>query len=57
MVLMFCSSSEAQELKKVPRIGYLALGSGLDVNPEAFPQGFRPARLIEGRNMWLDGAS
>jgi putative tryptophan/tyrosine transport system substrate-binding protein len=62
MVLMLCSSPEAQELKKVPRIGYLSLGSGLDVNPEAFRQGLRQLGYIEGQNIvvewrFVDGKS
>jgi putative ABC transport system substrate-binding protein len=62
MVLMLWSSPEAQELKKVPRIGYLSLGSGLDVNPEAFRQGLRQLGYIEGQNIvvewrFVDGKS
>ena len=54
MVLMLCSSPEAQELKKVPRIGYLSLGSGFGPNDEPFRQGLRQLGYIEGQNIVIE---
>ena len=54
--------AEAQQPKKVARIGYLSLGSGLDVNDEAFRQGLSQLGYIEGQNIvvewrFVDGKS
>jgi hypothetical protein len=38
-------SAEAQQPKKVPRIGYLSIGSGFRANDEAFRQGLRQLGL------------
>jgi putative tryptophan/tyrosine transport system substrate-binding protein len=54
MVLMLCSSPEAQELKKVPRIGYLSLGSSFGPNDEPFRQGLRQLGYIEGQNIVIE---
>jgi putative tryptophan/tyrosine transport system substrate-binding protein len=54
VLLAVSSVVEAQQPKKVPRIGYLSLGSGLDVNPEAFRQGLRQLGYIEGQNIVVE---
>ena len=54
--------AQAQQPKKVPRIGYLSLGSGFRVNDEAFRQGLRELGYTEGQNIvvewrFVDGKS
>jgi putative ABC transport system substrate-binding protein len=47
---------QAQQPKKVPRIGYLAFATG-SVNPlreDAFRQGLRELGYIEGKNIFID---
>ena len=48
------SSTEAQQPTKVPRIGYLSLGSGLTVNDEEFRQGLRELGYTEGQNIAVE---
>ena len=55
MLFALCSSAEAQQSKKVPRIGYLT--SALDrVNPnrDAFRQGLRDVGWVEGQNIVIE---
>jgi putative tryptophan/tyrosine transport system substrate-binding protein len=56
MLLALCSSVEAQESKKIPRIGYLAAGttSSQADQLEEFRQGLRELRYIEGRNIIIE---
>lgn len=57
MLFALCSSAEAQQVKKVPRIGYVT-GSGDANNPgrsvEAFRQGMRELGYIEGKNILVE---
>src|SRR5687768_14928298 len=61
MLLALCSSVEAQQPAKMPRIGFLLPYSpGLDVRVEAFRQGLRELGYVEGQNVvieyrWADG--
>ena len=48
------SSTDAQQPTKVPRIGYLSLGSGLTVNDEEFRQGLRELGYTEGQNIAVE---
>jgi putative ABC transport system substrate-binding protein len=63
VALMVCgATAEAQQPKKVPRIGYLSLGSGFRANDEAFRQGLRELGYAEGQNIvvewrFVDGKS
>jgi putative ABC transport system substrate-binding protein len=63
VALMVCgATAEAQQPKKVPRIGYLSLGSGFRVNDETFRQGLRELGYTEGQNIvvewrFVDGKS
>jgi len=63
VALMVCgATAEAQQPKKVPRIGYLSLGSGFRANDEAFRQGLRELGYTEGQNIvvewrFVDGKS
>jgi ABC-type uncharacterized transport system substrate-binding protein len=54
MLFALCSSAEAQQPKKVPRIGYLSLGSGFRVNDEAFRQGLHELGYVEGQNIVVE---
>ena len=63
-VLLFalCFPAEAQQPKKVPRIGYLspASTSGSTASLEAFRQGLRESGYVEGKNIiieyrWAEG--
>ncbi len=57
-VLLLASShlAEAQQPKKIPRIGYLATGSANTgkTNLEAFRQGLRDLGYIEGKNLRVE---
>jgi putative ABC transport system substrate-binding protein len=46
--------AEAQQPKKIPRIGYLSLRSGPADNDLAFRQGLRELGYIEGQNIVID---
>jgi putative ABC transport system substrate-binding protein len=46
--------AQAQQPGKVPRIGYLSLGSGFGVNDEAFRQGLRELGYTEGQNVVVE---
>src|SRR5262245_36524486 len=48
-----CASAEAQQPKKVPRIGYQGAGSP-DENEEAFRQGLRELGYVEGQNIVIE---
>lgn len=55
-------SAEAQQPKKVPRIGYMSLSSGFGASDEAFREGLRQLGYIEGHNIvvewrFVDGKS
>jgi putative ABC transport system substrate-binding protein len=51
-----CCSAQAQQLSKVPRIGYLAAGSALSAHSriEAFRQGLRALGYVEGKNIVIE---
>ena len=56
MLFALCMSAEAQQPKKVPRIGWLT-GGPLFANPastEAFQQGLRELGYVEGKNMVIE---
>ena len=55
MSLVFGPSVEAQQLKKVPRIGYLTVTSpsASAPNSEAFREGLRQLGYIEGQNILI----
>jgi len=47
-------ATQAQQPKKVPRIGYLSTGSRLSADGEAFQQGLRDLGYIEGQNITIE---
>ena len=58
LLLALCLPAEAQQAKKVPRIGYVS-GSGDPSNPggpfvDAFRQGLRDRGYIEGKNILVE---
>src|SRR5262249_83996 len=60
LLLNFSFSAEAQQPKKVPRVGYLVSRSGPGPNDQAFQEGLRELGYIEGQNIlierrWLGG--
>jgi putative tryptophan/tyrosine transport system substrate-binding protein len=57
MLLALCSSAEAQQAAKVPRIGYLspASPSAIAARQEAFRQGLRELGYSEGKNRYAEG--
>jgi putative ABC transport system substrate-binding protein len=54
MVLVFGIPAEAQQSKKVPRIGVLRPGLATAPNYEAFRQGLRELGYVEGQNIVLE---
>ena len=56
IVVTVCLPAEAQQAKKVPRIGYLSAGSRSSdsFRIEAFWQGLRELGYIEGKNVLID---
>jgi putative ABC transport system substrate-binding protein len=53
MLFALCFSAEAQQPKKVPRIGYLDYGAAID-RDEAFFQALRDLGWIEGKNIAIE---
>jgi putative ABC transport system substrate-binding protein len=53
MLFALCSSVEAQQPKKVPRIGYLAADPQAPTR-EAFRQGLRDLGYVEGQNILIE---
>jgi putative ABC transport system substrate-binding protein len=56
LLFALCFSAEAQQPKKIPRIGYLTAAS-LSAIPhriEAFRQGLRELRYVEGKNIVIE---
>src|SRR5512143_2103989 len=45
---------EAQQPKKIYRIGYISSGPGIEVREEAFRQALRELGYIEGRNLVIE---
>jgi putative tryptophan/tyrosine transport system substrate-binding protein len=59
MLFALCASAEAQQPKKVPRIGYL-IAPSLSANAarvEAFQQGLRELGYVEGKNIVIEWRS
>jgi putative ABC transport system substrate-binding protein len=54
MLFALCFSAEAQQPKKIPRIGYLATRSGPSPSEEAFLQGLRSLGYIEGQTIAIE---
>jgi putative ABC transport system substrate-binding protein len=56
MLFALCSSVEAQQAGKVPRIGYLApnLSNAVLATHEAFRQGLRELGYVEGKNIIIE---
>ena len=57
VMLTLCLSAEAQQPKKVPRIGFLSAASSssdMAVRIEAFQQGLRALGYVEGKNIVID---
>jgi ABC-type uncharacterized transport system substrate-binding protein len=57
LIFALCSSTEAQQAKKIPRIGYLnnsSSGTFEKIRAEAFRQGLRELGYEEGKNILID---
>jgi putative tryptophan/tyrosine transport system substrate-binding protein len=56
IVVALCVSAEAQQSKKIPRIGFLSSSSFSTVSArlEAFRQGLRDLRYVEGQNITFE---
>jgi putative ABC transport system substrate-binding protein len=56
MTVLLCTVSlaQAQQTKKVPRIGYLSIRSGFGPNEEAFRQGLNDLGYSEGQNIVIE---
>jgi putative tryptophan/tyrosine transport system substrate-binding protein len=56
LLFAFCSAAEAQQPKKIARIGYLTAQSAVPEQPrlEAFRQGLRALGYVEGQNLVIE---
>ena len=56
MLSALCFSAEAQQPKKVPRIGFLGVTSpsAISARTEAFRQGLRGLGYVEGKNISIE---
>ena len=56
MLLVLCSSVQAQQPAKISRIGWLASGSASGIAPltDAFRQGLRQLGYVEGKNIVIE---
>ena len=54
VLLALCTSAEAQESKKIPRVGILFIGGRDQPHLEAFKQRLREHGYIEGKNIVLE---
>ena len=54
MLFALCFPVQAQQAKKVPRIGYLALGTLSPYRADAFRQGLRQLGYVEGKNIVIE---
>jgi putative ABC transport system substrate-binding protein len=54
MLLALCGLAEAQQTKKVPRIGYLTVRGGPSARDEAFRQGLQDLGYVEGQNIIIE---
>jgi putative ABC transport system substrate-binding protein len=59
MLFAFCSSAQAQQPKKVSRIGFLSGSppSSIKASTEAFQQGLRDLGYVEGKNIVIEWRS
>jgi len=54
VLVMAGAVAEAQQPKKVPRIGYLTLSAGVSQPEEVFLQGLRDLGYVDGRNIIIE---
>src|ERR1043166_7098839 len=57
LLLVLCFSAEAQQRRKIPRIGYVAgFGDAKDPGPqlEGFRQGLRELGYVDGKNIIVE---
>jgi putative tryptophan/tyrosine transport system substrate-binding protein len=56
MLFAICAAAQAQQAKKVPRIGYLTASPLSAIAPriEAFRQGLRELEYVEGKNVVIE---
>ncbi len=54
MLFALCVSVDAQQTKKVPRIGYLKAGGPFSARDEAFLQGLRELGYLDGKNIRIE---
>jgi putative ABC transport system substrate-binding protein len=54
VLLALCSLVEAQQAKRVPRIGYLSLASQPGLREEAFIQGLRDLGWVDGQSILIE---
>src|SRR5512141_1232701 len=54
LLYALCVAAQAQQPKKIPRIGYQSASSSGENNEEAFRQGLRELGYVEGQNIVIE---
>jgi putative ABC transport system substrate-binding protein len=54
ILVALCSSTEAQQSKKIHRIGYLSLGPGIQSREETFRQSLHDLGYVDGQNIVIE---
>ena len=54
MLFAFCPIADAQQPKKVYRIGYLSSRLGIEAREEAFLKGLRESGYVQGQNLIIE---
>jgi putative ABC transport system substrate-binding protein len=54
VLFALCVSAEAQQLGKIPRVGFLSAGDGKNPSVDAFRRGLRELGRVEGQNIAVE---
>lgn len=54
LLLLLCTSAEAQQRRQIPLVGYLTLGDATTENEQEFQRGLRELGYIQGKNISIE---